>query len=223
MTDETAATPDPASLTTAMKVAGMYRPVLIERLKRNGFTQAEAEQWTPPENPFWTRHDLLHTACAYRDAGFEVLRARDWARTQTPYFKAIEYENAGWSPDDLRDIRRAIRDVSQDASHDASRGTTRATAARPDVPASLRHYQADVDLWLDSGIPGHLVPLYIRTDHTTASAHDIDAQRRNGNTDIVPALTVLAALKHPASTTATRPNPASASPSTTPHDTVQDH
>lgn len=168
---------------TATRVAHRYRPIAIGRLKRHGFTQTEAEQWTPLDtNAFWTRNDLVDTACAFRDAGYDVVRARDWTRLDATVAEAHEYEKAGWTPHDVWNLLVTLHRVRHPQQRHCQ---TRSEC------------EADEPVWIATGIPANLVPLYIRAGHTPTIASVIDASRRTGDTDIVPALHVMAALKNP--------------------------
>lgn len=172
------------SPSTARIVATRYRPTLIARLTARGFTQADAEEWTSMRgNLFWTRRDLVDVALAYSTAGFDAPRGREWARLRLTPDDARNYEAAGWTPDDLTAARRAISD----------------TYDYPDSPHIANGTRPESEDWFHTGLPAHLVPLYIRVGYTPETAQAVHARHRSGGRDIAATLTVLAALKgtHP--------------------------
>jgi hypothetical protein len=174
--------------TTATRVATRYRPILIARLEKHGFSQTEAEAWTPLSgNAFWTRADILKTACDYRDAGFDVHRARDWARIHVTHDQATKYEDADWTPHNVWNLRRTLHNLNTNDQRSPAEQT----------PFYPQDYQTEAEVWINTGIPATLAPLYLRAGYTPSGAELVDERRRAGDTNIVGAITVLAALKDP--------------------------
>lgn len=157
--------------------------IYVTQLMDRGFTYADARTWRFLSlGDSKCREFALDLPCEYRSAGFTAREGRAWFVIYMLPDHAVHYANNGWTPLAVRRLRRLLHHIED--PRDTFGGG----------PGDRRPIEGS---WVRTAIPPHYVCLYLLAGLTPTSALSIDARRRAGDPQVVPAMTTIAALRRP--------------------------